>query len=299
MGQDPAENDEYVELRRNLHRVWELETEDEVRKLTNSYYPPVRSARQKRAEATLMDNLRQLESGRYQTRLLWTTDRRPHNNYDEAKKAYLQWERRLAADSKLCNAFHVAMANWIQSGYLENTENVRVSPQNFVTTFMVLKEQGENLKARLVVNGAKKFKGECLNDFLEPGGNMMLDLSELLLKIRRYKYVVCCDLAQMFCNIKVSPEDRQYLRVFYREKDSEELKVYQFTVHAFGLTSSPCVAMTAVQTHAKKFGDKWPRAEKAIREKFVGRRHLANVRHKIGAMFRNTRDTRSHEEHGN
>ena len=131
---------------------------------------------------------------------------------------------------------------------------------------MVLKEHGEQLKARLVVNGARKFKGECLNDFLEPGGNMMLDLSELLLKMRRYKYVVCCDLKEMFLNIKVSPEDRPYLRVFYREKGSKELKVYQFTVHAFGLSSSPCVAMTAVQQHAKKFGDKWPIAEKAVRE---------------------------------
>ena len=84
-----------------MHCVWELESEEEVRKLTNSYYPPIRSTREKRAKAMLMDNLRQLDSSQYQTRLLWTTDRRPHNNYDEAKKAFLNWERRLAADTKI------------------------------------------------------------------------------------------------------------------------------------------------------------------------------------------------------
>ena len=110
-GREPSDRDESDELRRNLHRVWELESEEEVRKLTNSYYPPVRSNRQKRAEAMLMDNLERLENGQYQTRLLWHTDRRPHNNYDEAKKAYLNWERRLATDLKLSDAFHVAMAN--------------------------------------------------------------------------------------------------------------------------------------------------------------------------------------------
>ena len=72
----------------------------------------------------------------------------------------------------------------------------------------------------------------------------MTDLSDLLLRLRRYKYVVCCDLANMFLNIKVAQEDRNYLWVFYHAQPSEELKVvYQFTIHAFGLSSSLCVAM--------------------------------------------------------
>ena len=144
-GRELTTEDREEDLRRNLHRVWELETEAEARKLTNSYYPPIRSAREKRTEAMLMDNLQQLEHGEYQTRLLWTTDRRPHNNYDEAKKAFFKWEQRLASDTKLHDAFHVAMANWIDSNYLENTDNLARSPQNFVTTFMVLKEQGEQV----------------------------------------------------------------------------------------------------------------------------------------------------------
>ena len=94
----------------------------------------------------------------------------------------------------------------------------------------------------------------------------MNDLSELLLRIRRHRYVMCCDLQNMFFNIKVSPEDRQYLRVFYRADPSEDLKVYQFTVHAFGLSSSPCVAMSVVRHHAKLNADKWPVAEEAVRK---------------------------------
>ena len=266
VGRTPATGEEFDELRRNLHRVWELETEEETRKLTNSYYPPIRSARDKRAEAMLTDNLHRLDNGQYQTRLLWSTDRRPHNNYDEAKRAFIHWERRLASDTRLRKAFHAAMDNWIQCQYLENIDNIADSSQNFLTTFMVLKGSGENTKARLVVNGARKFKGECLNDFLETGGNVMIDLTELLLKLRQAKYVVSCDLKDMFLNIKVSPEDRQYLRVFYRKSPEDELQVYQFTVHAFGLSSSPCVAMTAVQAHAKRYGDRWPLAELAIRK---------------------------------
>ena len=207
IGCPQSQENQFEELRSNLHKVWELETEEEARKLTNSYYPAVRSNRQKRAETMLMDNLLQLDNGQYQTKLLWTSDKRPHNNYEAARKAFYEWERRLAGDIKLKEAFHTAMSNWIESSYLENTINDADCLQNFLTTFMVLKETGDSVKARLVVNGARKFKGECLNDFLEPGGNVMMDLSELLLRLRRFKYVVCCDLAQMFLNIKVTPED--------------------------------------------------------------------------------------------
>ena len=256
---------EYECLKQNLKRVWEIEDDDEVRKLINSHYPAVRTERQLKAEADVGANLKQLESGNYQTKLLWSTNRRPRNNYVEARKAFIYWERRLARDEMTRQAYHIAMTNWINNMFVENTENTPDRDQNFLTSFMVMKEGGGPEKARLVVNGARKFRGECLNDFLEPGSNLMNDLCELVLRIRKYKYVVCCDLANMFLNIKVDPEDRPYLRMFYRSDPSKEMEVYQFTVHAFGLTSSPFIAMSAVRAHAKKHGERWPLAERAIR----------------------------------
>ena len=263
---DPAEcQREYEQLKHNLKRVWELESAQEVGKMMNNYYPAVQSIRQKKAEATIMEHLLQLNNGQYQTKLLWSTDRRPRNNYVEAKRAFENWERRLEEDEEMRRLFHTSISNWIISDYVENTVNDPDGQQNFLTTFMVFKEDEVPRKGRLVVNGAKKFKNECLNDFLEPGSNVMNDLTELLMRVRRHKYVVCCDLANMFLNIRVAPEDRPYLRMFYREKPSDELKVYQFAVHAFGLASSPCVAMSIVKAHAKKHGPKWPIAEKAVR----------------------------------
>ena len=117
----------------------------------------------------------------------------------------------------------------------------------------------------MVVNAAHQFRGESLNDFLEPGANVINDIGGLLLRIRRSPLVVCCDLKDMFLNIKVAPQDRCFLRMFYRETPSEPLRVYQFKVHAFGLASSPCVAISCVKLHAKKHADRWPLAEEAVR----------------------------------
>ena len=235
---DSAEcHTEYENLKKNLKRVWELETEEDVGRLINSHYPAVKTYRQKRAEAMMLDHLRQLDNGQYETKLMWSSDRRPRNNYVAAKKAYLEWERRLAGDEETRNSFHTSMANWIDNQYVENTVNDPHDTQNFLTTFVVFKEDEVPKKGRLVVNGARRFGKECLNDFLEVGSNVMNDLSELLMRIRRYRYVACCDLKNMFLNIRVAEEDRPFLRLFYREQPSQRLEVYQFAVHAF----RPCL----------------------------------------------------------
>ena len=264
-GMEDCERD-YEDLRRNMRRLWELETEEEMSCLKNKHYPAIRSGKQKQAEAMLLNNMKRVDQGKYQTRLLWKSEARPHNNYSAAKKAYLQWEERLKADQTTHDAYHYAMKQWIDCQYLEQVENIPNDSQNFLTGFMVLKEGQPVEKGRLVVNGARKFKGESLNDFLEPGENVINDIGDLLLKLRRYKYVVSCDLASMFLNIKVDPQDRPFLRMFYRPGPGENLQVYQFTVHAFGLTSSPYVAISCVRLHAKRHADRWPLAEEAVRK---------------------------------
>ena len=170
-------------------------------------------------------------------------------------------------DPKLGEAFHWAIATWKDKDFIEKTtiNTGERDDQYFLTCFMVLKEGQEIEKGRLVVNGARVFGGKCLNDYLEVGPNLMNDLTDILLLIRRGKWVVCCDMQNMFLNIKVSPRDRKYLRLFYRPPGAKDLEVYKFTVHVFGLASSPCVAMRIVREHATRHKDRWPVAEEAVR----------------------------------
>ena len=231
-----------------MRRVWDLETEEEAKKLVNAYYPSVRSQKQLEAETQILRNLVQLSNGQYQTDLMWVGDRRPASNWEEARKAFLSWEKRLEKDAKLKEAFHYAVQVWMAKDFINKTTTKinETDPQYFLTCFMVLKEDQPIEKGRLVVNGARLFGGKCLNDYLEVGPNLMNDLSDILLLLRREKYVVCCDMQNMFLNIKVSPRDRQYLRLFYRTSPEEDLEVYEFSVHVFGLASSPCVVMKVV-----------------------------------------------------
>ena len=208
----------YRELKNNMKRIWDLETEDEMRKLANTYYPAVRSQKQLEAEAALLRQLEQLPNNQYQTGLMWSGDHRPKSNWGEARRAFLAWEKRMENDAKLREAFHMAVRSWMEKDFIQKT-NGNISENNeqyFLTCFMVLKEDQPIEKGRLVVNGARVFGGKCLNDYLETGPNLMNDLADILLRIRRQKWVVCCDMQNMFLNIKVSPKDRKFLRLFYQ-----------------------------------------------------------------------------------
>ena len=159
------------------------------------------------------------------------------------------------------------MSKWDHEGYMEEVETVDVAsvePEDddeyFVTVFMVERETTHGKSYRPVVNGARKFKGKCINDYLWPGPNEMLKIFDVLIRARRYDYILNTDIKSMFLRLNLREEDRKYVRFFYRPTPQDELKVWQFTSHVFGLTSSPCVAILTLKHHAAKRKDEFPLA---------------------------------------
>ncbi len=170
-------------------------------------------------------------------------------------------------DPRLKQAFHHAISAWMQKGFIEKTmrNTLESDEQFFLTCFMVLKD-GQPLEKGRVVNGARVFGNKSLNDYLEVGPNLMNDLLDILLLIRKHQWVVCCDMQNMFLNIKVNPAYRKYLQLFYHPDQGGPLEIFEFMVHVFGLASSPCVAMRVVREHAARHKSKWPIAERAVRK---------------------------------
>ena len=110
---------EYTELKNNMRRLWDLETEEEAGKLANTYFPSVRSQRQMEAETQLLRKLKQLPSGQYQAGLMWSGRQRPQTNWSEAKAAYLAWENRMEKNTHMKQAFHYAIQNWTEKDFMK------------------------------------------------------------------------------------------------------------------------------------------------------------------------------------
>lgn len=83
----------------------------------------------------------------------------------------------------------------------------------------------------------------------------------ILLRFRRKKIGVICDIEQMFHAFYVYPPHRRLMRfVRYKDNDKEnEVIDYKMTVHIFGNTSSPAVATFGLRRTAdegkEKFSD--------------------------------------------
>jgi hypothetical protein len=98
----------------------------------------------------------------------------------------------------------------------------------------------------------------CLNDFLTQGPQVMNKLVTVMHHFRRYNYAMTGDIKEMFLQVVVPEEDRDYLRFLIYKED--QLLIYRWKVHLFGKTDSPCVAMMAVFTQILKEKEKYPEA---------------------------------------
>ncbi len=66
-------------------------------------------------------------------------------------------------------------------------------------------------KVRVVFDGSAEFEGMSLNKVLLPSPDLMNSLFGVLVRFRRERVGVMCDIEQMFYSFYVNPEHRDYL----------------------------------------------------------------------------------------
>jgi len=92
---------------------------------------------------------------------------------------------------------------------------------------------------------AKSTKDDVsLNDCLEKGPNLVPHLFDTVIKFRGYPIGIVADIEKAFHQIQIAPEDRRMLKFLWFDdidKESPEIKEYQFRRLPFGLTPSPAI----------------------------------------------------------
>jgi hypothetical protein len=88
----------------------------------------------------------------------------------------------------------------------------------------------------------------------------MNKLVSVLHRFRQYQYAVTGDVKEMFLQIRVPEDEKDYLCFLWYEKG----KVYRYRCHLFGKCNSPCVAMAAIFLQVLKHKDEFPEAFETI-----------------------------------
>lgn len=115
-------------------------------------------------------------------------------------------------------------------------------------------------KIRVVFDCSSKTGGRSLNDHLLSGPDYMNSLIGILLRFRKERVAIACDIERMFHQFRVSENHRNYLRFLWLDENGI-VTTYRMKAHLFGATSSPACATYGLRTLCQMSTDQ--SAEKA------------------------------------
>ena len=138
------------------------------------------------------------------------------NNFSSALGQLRGLKRRLDADESLKLRYSDTIASDLKKGYVSILSTIELAatanqPVWYVPHHPVLNPHKPD-KVRRVCNAASKFRGYSLNDMLLAGPDLLANLMGILARFREQKYALSADIEEMFLQVEVKPDYRQFLR---------------------------------------------------------------------------------------
>ena len=133
----------------------------------------------------------------------------------------------------------------------------------------VFKASSTSTKIRVVFDASCKTSTDVsLNDILEAGPTLHPNLDQILIRFRQYKVALSGDIGKMYREVSLSQPDRQLHRFLWREQPDQLIRSYCMNRVTFGVTSSPYVAVRALQQTAADFSTPGSMASQHVYQSF-------------------------------
>lgn len=243
------------ELDDTLKRFWELEELPLVRHLSSDEIA---------AEDFYRSTTTRLNSGRFVVRLPF---RIPSPSFGDSKTLALQrfrsLELRLKKNEELCHQYVEFMRDYVTAGHMELVPlQQRENPHSYyIPHHCVLRPESQTTKLRVVFNASAQTPvGTSLNESMYVGPKLQPDIQVVLLRARLWKYLFITDIKQMYRQILVHEDDRDYQRILWRFSDATAVEEYRLCTVTYGTSAAPFQALRTVRELALQDGDRWPRA---------------------------------------
>lgn len=141
-----------------------------------------------------------------------------------------------------------------------DTSSARSPLLHYLPHHGVLRESSRTTKLRVVFNASNRTTtGLSLNDILHAGAKLQTDICDILLWIRTHKVLFSTDIAKMFRQIALHPDDWDLQRILWFGKDNQPLD-YRLTTVTYGLNCASFLALRTLQQLVKDEGHRFPKA---------------------------------------
>ena len=220
---------------------------------------------EKKAVQTVEDSLK-YSNGRYTVGVPWRTKPTPiPGSYDLAHKRLLMTEKRILRDPACAKEYSRVLNHYLEQGYISRVSGDDRNSGWYLPHFPIVRMGRETTKVRVVFDAAARVNGVSLNSQIYAGPKLQRGIADVLIRFRQKPIAVVCDIAEMYLQIQLKMEDREFHRFLWREPGcSEPPSSYQFNRVVFGVSASPFLAQYVTQQHAEKLKSELPLAAEAV-----------------------------------
>ncbi|XP_062713302.1 uncharacterized protein LOC134290244 [Aedes albopictus] len=253
-----------VTLEESIKRFWKNEE-----LVMNDNY----SVEERRCETLYQSTVSRNEEGRYIVRM----PRQPdfHTMLGTSKTNALRrfelLEKRFQRDPRLKADYHAFMQEYIELGHMREVEEGEEEPAiaYYLPHHPVFKDSSTTTKVRVVFDGSAKIStGHSLNEALCVGPVVQDDLLDIMMRFRTYKVAVVGDIAKMYRQVLLHPDDRSLVRIFFRFSPQSPIRIYELQTVTYGLAPSSFLATRTLQQLADDEGHAFPLGGPALRKSF-------------------------------
>ncbi|OXA46198.1 Gag-Pol polyprotein [Folsomia candida] len=241
-----------------LRKFWEMENEPPTRLLS-----PEESA----AETHFTSTYTRDDEGRFMVRIPFKTPRpKLGHSLKIAEKRLMYLERRLQANPTYRQEYHSFMKEYEQLGHMTEVTNLDSGSGNkcYLPHHFVLKPSSTTTKFRVVFDASAKTSNNIsLNDTMLVGPTIQDPLIDLLIRFRLHRIAFTADIAKMYRQILVHPEDAEMQRILWREDSSGPIRHYKLNTVTYGTASASFLATRAVKEVSTVEKKNYPQAAEA------------------------------------
>jgi hypothetical protein len=193
-------------LEKNLNRFWEIEPMEQS----------TMTAEQKAFEDHFLDHTTHQSDGRFVVKLPTKVEpARLGASHLSAERRLHSIERRLERDPDLKKQYHDFMREYEDLGHMEPVTSQEVKDTcYYLPHHPVFKETSSTTRSRVVFDGGAKTSNRVsLNGILQVGATVQQDLYSIVLRFRTHQVCFTADIAKMYRQIVVHPQDRDLQRI--------------------------------------------------------------------------------------
>ncbi|XP_066593609.1 uncharacterized protein [Prorops nasuta] len=239
-----------IDLAKQISQFWRIEEIDDKEKS--------QSSEEIECEQHYIKNVKRDINGRYSVRLPFRDNIR--KDFSESRTVALlrlyALERKLNANPTLKQEYSSIIQEYLELGHMSEVCE-ESNDSYYMPHHAIFKPSSVTTKVRIVFDAsARGCSGVSLNTTLMVGPTIQDTIFEHLIRFRHHKYVLTADIKQMYRQVMIHKEDRQFQRILWRINN--EIKAFELNTVTFGVSAAPFLAIRTIHQLADDESENFP-----------------------------------------